>query len=367
MMRERRPGYCAHHSRLGGPLAWARVVSCALLGAALGCSGGHAGSKSVHLGKNDPLPTTVPRDTQLAIGDPLVQKQLELTGAIRELPFTAEWHNVAGGPNTLEAFRGSALDGGAVGDTPPVHAGFTGVDVKILAVQVRSKPVYRLATAPGTSITKPEDLKGKRIAYSPGQAQGALVLRVLKKLGWKTSDVTLVELSSTEFKDALSSRQVDAAPLSGAPLRRYLNEQGKAGANAIEHGVRDNLSFFYVRGAVLEDAHKAAALRAYVKLRTEAQLWSFHHREQWLAEYYVKDQSLSLTDARYVVENLGEPVYPADWSEAIALTQETIDLLAVASGKPSYDAAKLFDRRFERIAADAAVTYASTAAATRKP
>ena len=348
-------------------VSWPRLVMMLSLGGALACSSQRPSSPGQRLSPTEPLPTALSRDTKLAIGDPTVQKQLELTGAIAELPFTADWHNIAGGPNTLEAFRGAALDGGSVGDTPPVHAGFTGLEVKIIAVQVRTRPTYRLAIAPGSHIAKLADLRGKRIAYSPGQAQGALMLRVLKKLGLKTTDVSLVELNSSEFKDALSSRQVDVAPLFGAPLRRYLNEHGKAGAAALEHGVRDNLSFFYVRGAVLEDANRAAALRAYVKVRTQAQLWSFHHRERWIAEYYVKDQSLSPEDARAVVEESGEPQYPDDWSEAIALTQETIDLIAAAGGQPRYDAAKLFDRRFEHLAAEAAATYTSAAAATRAP
>jgi sulfonate transport system substrate-binding protein len=177
--------------------------------------------------------------------------------------------------------------------------------------------------------------------------------------------VQLVELTGTEFKDALISRQVDAAPLGGVGLQRYLNAAGKAGAIALDHGVSDGLSFFYVRTAVLEEPNKAAALREYVKLRTRAQLWSRNHPEQWIAEFYVKDQSLSLDDARYVVDSLGDLDFPADWNEAIALTQETIDLIARASGKPRFDAAKLFDRRFEQVAADAARQYASATEPTK--
>jgi sulfonate transport system substrate-binding protein len=305
------------------------------------------------------LPTSFPRETELSIGDPTIRLQLAITGQLDDLPFTVEWHNISGGPHTLEAFRGQALDGGSVGDTPPIHAELTGLDIKIVAVQTRSRPSQQLAIAPGAGIKQLPDLRGKRIAYSPGQAQGALVLRVLRKLGLQTSDVELVELSGPEFKDALLSRQVDAAPLGGVGLRRYLNAAGKAGAIALDHGVRDGLSFFYVRTAVLDDPNKAAALREYVKLRTRAQLWSRDHPEQWIAEYYVKDQSLSLDDARYVVDSLGDLNFPADWNEAIALTQETIDLIARASGKPRFDAAKLFDRRFEHIAAEVARQYAS--------
>jgi sulfonate transport system substrate-binding protein len=329
--------------------------------AAVGCSREPEVAAQAKLAFSARLPDTFARDTKLVLGDPTVQKQLVLTNKLSSLPCEIEWHNVTGGPGTIEAFRGQALDGGAVGDTPPIHAEFTGLDVRIIAVQQRTRATSVLAIAPGAGIKKLEDIKGKRIAYSPGQAQGALVLRVLKRLGLRTTDVQLIELSSYEFKDALGSRQVDVAPLGGAILSRYLKAFGKEGASSLEHGVRDGLNFYYVRKSVLEDPNKAAALREYVKVRTRAQLWSYHHPEVWIPEYYVKDQGLAQDDARYIVESLGAPQFPGDWSESIAFLQQTVDLLAEASGKPRFDAAKLFDRRFERVAAAVADEYASNA------
>lgn len=123
--------------------------------------------------------------------------------------------------------------------------------MKIISVQERTKPGYQLAIAPGASVGSIEALRGRRIAYSPGQAQGALVLRVLGKAGLARSDVQLVELISTEFKDALGSRQVDAAPLGGSNLRRYLREYAAEGGAAIPHGVADGYSFFYVRSEAI--------------------------------------------------------------------------------------------------------------------
>lgn len=302
------------------------------------------------LALSEPIPEELPRATTLRLGDPQTQKRLELTGQLDTLPFSVEWHQLSGGPQTIEAFRAAALDGGTVGDTPPIHAIFTGLDVKIISVQVRTKPAMRLATSPGANVDAITGLRGKKIAYSPGQAQGALVLRVLKKAGLTQKDVTLIELSSSEFKDALGSRQVDVAPLSGPILMRYLKEYGKEGGGAFDHGVRDSLAFFYVRTEVLQDAHKAAALRAYVAQRIEAQRWSYDHPDAWIEGYYVKDQGLSTDEGRYVVDALGRPEFPSDWSEAIALTQETIDLLAEASGRKRFDAHQLFDRRFEKLA-----------------
>lgn len=314
-----------------------------------------------------PLPLTFPKSTALALGDPTVEKQLELTDATAALPFTAAWQNISGGPQTIEAFRAGALDAGSVGDTPPIHAKFTGLDVKIVAVQEREQPIFQLALAPGVRIESIAALRGKSIAYSPGQAQGALVLRVLAEAGLSRSDVRLVQLLSSEFKDALASHQVDVAPLGSVNLRRYLSEYSTEGASAIAHGVAEGNSFFYARTSVLEDANKAAALAEYVRIRTRSLLWSHRHPEEWIAAYYVKDQGLDAAEGRYVVDRLSEPEYPRDWSDAIARTQQTIDLLAEATGQPRFDAAQLFDRRFESVSADAAAEFARRASAARPP
>jgi sulfonate transport system substrate-binding protein len=304
------------------------------------------------------IPDSFPRETSLTIGDPVVEKQLKQSGALAELPFVASFQNISGGPTTLEAFRAGVLDGGAVGDTPPIHAAFTGLDIKIIAVQLREKPYMQLAASPGTRIASLRDLAGKRIAYAPGQAQGALILRVLAKAGIEKKDVTLVELTSSEFRDALANHQVDVAPLSGTNLLRYLSQYRSEGAHAIPHEVRDTVSFFYVRREVLEDAHKAAALREYVELRTRAQLWAQTHPEEWRIAYFEKDQGLSAEEGRYLIESAGRTSYPGDWTDVIALTQETIDAIARASNRATFDAASLFDRRFEAVGERAALAVA---------
>jgi sulfonate transport system substrate-binding protein len=339
-----------HQARQGASRAsrpwWAGVWLCM----ALACSR----ETQAVLSLDAPLPEHFPSTTTLELGDPSVQRQLELTQAIGSLPFEVNWQNISGGPLTIEAFRAGVLDGGSVGDTPPIHALFTGLDIKIISVQVRKQPVYQLAIAPGVSIGSIAALRGKRLAYSPGQAQGALVLRVMAQAGLSRDDVQLVELTSTEFKDALGSRQVDAAPLAGTSLRRYLREYAREGASSIPHGVADGYSFFYVRTPTLTDPAKAAALREYARIRTRSLVWQQQHPDEWLEAYYVKDQGLTPDEGRYVIENLGESEYPRDWTEAIARTQQTVDLLAEASGQRPFEASRLFDRRFESVGADAA-------------
>ncbi len=218
-----------------------------------------------------PVPDRVPPGVTLAIGDPATQKALELSGEIDRLPFKVEWANISGGPHTLEAFRAGALDLGAVADIPPIHSAWTGLPTRIVAVQFRRDPihhaVYGLGIAPGAKIRSLADLRGKKIAYSPGQAQGALVLRILEKAHLKKGDVTLVELPSTGdvYPNALASRLVDAAPIGQAAARRYLRNYARDGAALLSPGLRDDALYLYAPLSVVQNPAKAAAIRAYVE------------------------------------------------------------------------------------------------------
>ncbi|MET8868631.1 ABC transporter substrate-binding protein [Nonomuraea sp. NPDC004580] len=306
-----------------------------------------------------PLPTVVPQGARLIVGDPATKVALQLSGEIDDFSFAIEWANISGGPQTSEAFRAGALDVGAVADIPPIHATWTGLPVKIVASKFRKDPLahptYELGIAPGVHVKALADLRGKKIAYSPGQAQGALVLRVLKKAGLTKDDVELIELPSTGdvYPNALASRQVDVAPIGGVNIKRYTAKFAKDGATTVQHGLRDDPAHLYVRTETLKDPAKAAALREYVAAWARASRWIHDHPKEWIDGYYVKDQGLDAADGQYLVDQAGEPDIPADWSEAITRHQETIDILAAETGNEPLKAEDLYDRRFEPIAAAA--------------
>ncbi|MFG1694881.1 ABC transporter substrate-binding protein [Nonomuraea sp. NPDC049309] len=338
-----------------------RPVLAALLALVLtACTPGAAQESSgPELPAQAPLPTAVPQGTKLIVGDPSTKVALELSGEIDKFSFDIEWANISGGPQTTEAFRANALDVGAVADIPPIHATWTGLPVKIVAAKFRKDPIghpiYELGIAPGVQVKSLADLRGKKIAYSPGQAQGALVLRVLKKAGLTKDDVELVELPSTGdvYPNALASRQVDVAPIGGVNIKRYTGQFGKDGATTIQHGLRDDPAHLYVRAETLKDPAKAAAIREYVAAWARATRWVYEHPKEWIEGYYVKDQGLNADDGRYLVDQSGEPDIPSDWTDVIARHQETIDILAAETGNEPLKAEDLYDRRFEHIAADA--------------
>ncbi|MEV6154507.1 ABC transporter substrate-binding protein [Nonomuraea sp. NPDC052129] len=331
-----------------------------LLVALTGCAqGGEPERPAAALAADAPLPNSVPKGTKLIVGDPPTKVALQLAGEIDKFSFDIEWANISGGPQTSEAFRAGALDVGAVAEIPPIHATWTGLPVKIVASKFRKDPLnhptYELGIAPGVSVKALADLRGKKIAYSPGQAQGALVLKVLKQAGLTKADVTLVELPSTGdvYPNALAAKQVDVAPIGGVNIKRYAAKFGKDGATTLRHGLRDDPAHLYVRTVTLRDQAKAAAIREYVAAWARASIWVYQHPKEWIEGYYVKDQGLSAADGQYLVDLAGEPDIPADWSQAIARHQETIDILAKETGNPPLKAQDLYDLRYQAVGADA--------------
>jgi sulfonate transport system substrate-binding protein len=338
------------------------VLAAALSGSLLAtaaCATDEAASVDAAELADTEIAETVDPATRLVIGAPETQVALELSGLIDEIPFEVEWANLSGGPQCSEAFRANALDVCLAAEVPSIHAHWNGLDTRLVATAYRQDPlehpIYELGIAPGADIETLEDLRGHRIAFSPGQAQGALVLRILDRAGLTTDDVVLVELPSTGdvYPTALGNGEVDAAPIGGVNIRRYLENYGPEGGTTLHHGIRDDSTHLWVPTSTVADPGKAAAVRAFVGIWARAVEWIAAHPEEWIEGYYVEDQGLSREDGEYLVELNGQPDIPDDWSEAIERQQQTIDLLAAELDQESFDAETLYDRRFETVAADA--------------
>jgi sulfonate transport system substrate-binding protein len=337
------------------------AVALALL-AALACLASACGAKSDSastVALDTPVSSSVPTGTTITVGDPVTQVALQASGLLKKIPFHITFANLSGGPQTMEAFRGHALDLGSVADIPPIFANWTGLKTHIVAAKFRQDPVqhpiYELGIAPGDDITRLSDIRGKKIAFSPGQAQGALVLRLLKKLGLSQDDVQLVEIPSTEdvYNNALAAHQVDVAPLGGVYIKRYLSDYGAKGGTVLKTGIRDDASFLYAPDSVLADPDKAAAIKVYVTYWAQAQRWIKDHPQEWLKAYYEENQGLDAADGRWLIRNAGTPVIPKSWTKAIAAHQQTIDLLAAEEDQPDTKAKDLWDLRYQHVAGDA--------------
>jgi sulfonate transport system substrate-binding protein len=337
-----------------------RLFLTSLLGAAAGVAGlsGCAGSSAAADTKgasSAPLADKVPAGTSLKIASYLSTQQLQFKLAkLGDLPFkVSNWLNIGAGPDVINAFRAKSLDVGNNAGIPPIQAHYQGFDAKIVAINITRKPNYLFATKPGSDIRTVADFKGKKLAFSQGQAQGVVLLRALKEAGLKYDEVKLVPLTSNQFFTALQSGQVDIAPLANSQAPAYLKQYEAKGAHAITTDVVDLLNLLWAPASVLADSAKAAAIAAYIPQWAQGQVWQYENPDTWNEEFYVKTQSLTLAQAKSVTALANKPLFPPSWDEAVKWEQETADLLAEGGFVKGFKVDSLFDRRFEDIAAKA--------------
>jgi sulfonate transport system substrate-binding protein len=337
-----------------------RVFLSSLLGASAavaglsGCAKGEASAETKGAATR-PLADKVPAGTSLKIASYLGQQQLQFRLAkLPELPFTvSNWLNIGAGPDVINAFRARSLDLANNAGIPPIQAHYQGYAAKIVAIDLTRRPNYLFATRPGSDIRTTADFKGKRLAFSQGQAQGVVLLRALKQAGLAYDEVKLVPLTSNQFFTALQSGQVDVAPLANSQAPAYLKQYGPKGARAVDTDVVDLLNLLWAPQSVLNDPAKAAAIAAYIPQWAQGQVWAHEHPDEWNEEFYVKTQNLTLAQARGITRLANKPLFPPRWDEAIRWEQETADLLAEGGFVKKFDVSSLFDHRFESIAAKA--------------
>lgn len=336
-----------------------RLFLTSLLGAAAGvtglagCANGSAAADT-RGASTAPLADKVPAGTSLKIASYQNVQQVQFRLAKIDLPFkVSSWVNTGAGPDVINAFRAKSLDLANNAGIPPIQAYYQGFDAKIVAIDITRKPNYLFATKPGSDIRSVAGFKGKKLAFSQGQAQGVVLLRALKKAGLAYDDVRLVPLTSNQFLTALQSGQVDIAPLANSQVPAYLQQYGSKGAHVIETDVVDLLNLLWAPASVLADRAKAAAVAAYIPYWAKGQVWQYEHPGTWNEEFYVKTQNLTLAQAKGITELANKPLFPPSWDEAIAWEQETADLLAEGGFVKKFDVSSLFDHRFEDIAAKA--------------
>ncbi|MFD8818145.1 ABC transporter substrate-binding protein [Streptomyces sp. NPDC059627] len=337
-----------------------RLFLTSLLGASAavaglsGCAGGSAAADTAGA-STAPLADKVPAGTSLKIASYLNTQQLQFKLAkLPKLPFTvSSWVNIGAGPDVINAFRAKSLDLANNAGIPPIQAQYQGFAAKIVAIELTRKPNYLFATKPGSDIRTVADFKGRKLAFSQGQAQGVVLLRALKEAGLAYGDVKLVPLTSNQFFTALQSGQVDVAPLANTQAPAYLQQYGSKGARTIATDVVDLLNLLWAPQAVLNDKAKAAAVAAYIPQWAKGLVWQWENPGTWNEEFYVKTQNLTLAQAQGITELANKPLFPPSWDEAIKWEQETADLLAEGGFVKKTDVSGLFDHRFESLAAKA--------------
>lgn len=111
----------------------------------------------------------------------------------------------------LDALVGKSVTAATVVDISTVFAAYQGHDPRIVATFVTSEKHVNMLARKDRNISKPEDLKGKKIAVSPGTSADFVMNLFLERAGISRSDVSVIALNPPEIAAAITRGDVDAA------------------------------------------------------------------------------------------------------------------------------------------------------------
>ena len=128
----------------------------------------------------------------------------------KALPGTAvNWVYSAGSSNALNFLQGNAVDFGSTAGAAALLSRANGNPIK--TVYIYEQPEWTaLVVGKDSTITKPEDLKGKKVAAQKGTDPYFFILRTLASVGLSQADIEFVNLPHGDGRTALERGQVDA-------------------------------------------------------------------------------------------------------------------------------------------------------------
>ncbi|AJE46157.1 aliphatic sulfonate ABC transporter substrate-binding protein [Celeribacter indicus] len=130
--------------------------------------------------------------------------------AVAPYEVEVKWVESLGSNKTVEFLRGESLDVGTLSLASAFLARANGTPIRYVYWTARDATGAPLLVAKDSEITSYEDLKGKKIAATPGTGPHVALLAGLKKHGLSETDVEVVSLPHSQGRLALATGRVDA-------------------------------------------------------------------------------------------------------------------------------------------------------------
>jgi sulfonate transport system substrate-binding protein len=296
--------------------------------------------------------TEVPAGTKIVVAEQNATQSLpwNLANAGKDAPYGVEFADFSGGSAVIEALRSGAADIGSIGEAPVPIAVDSGVtDLTTIGLQANpgTSGGYFLVAKPNSGVTTIEDLRGKRVAYPPGSGRHMITAALLKQHGLDLkTDVQPVELAGAEVVPTFAAGAVDAAIVLG---NQYY-QLGEPPILGDGKGINTGIQSLIVRKDVLNDPAKAAAIGDYLGRAVAANNWKDTHPDEWINEYYVKQQGITFDQGKKLYEEDGvASYYPID-AASTALFQTVADgLFDTGTIKTHVDITPYVDGRYNDI------------------
>lgn len=162
-----------------------------------------------------------------------------------------------------------------------IMAASKGEPVKVVATM--TEKCSALVVRKDGGINKPEDLKGKTIAYVPGTMHHILLLETLTKVGIDPNkDVTLKKIDFFDMGQALASKSIDAF-LSGEPYPAIAEIDGYG--KVLQYPYFDD-SIGYINAAMIttEDQIKnnPEKIQRLVDMHIQSSKYYMDNKEEWI-------------------------------------------------------------------------------------
>ncbi|EAT59086.1 aliphatic sulfonate ABC transporter substrate-binding protein [Chlorobium ferrooxidans] len=238
-----------------------------------------------------------------------------------------EWFYSSGSNLALEHLNSGTIDFASAAGLSSVLSRAKGNPIK--AVYIFSHPEWlSLVVTRDSPITAVSDLKGKRIAATPGTDPWFFLLRALSEVGLHKSDVMLVPLPHSEGRAALEHHKVDAWA-GGDPYST--SSQLESGSRVIYRNIAFNSNGFLNISESFAAQYPDAVLRV-IKIYERVRRWAIRHPDE-LALIYADEAGLSLQVASVILSKVdfSRPVPGADdinglkSAAPILLTEELVE------------------------------------------
>lgn len=133
------------------------------------------------------------------------------------------------GKPSLQAVIENRADFATVAETPIMFAILKGEKIAVIANIESSTQNNAVVARIDAGIVHPFDLKGKRVAFTPGTTGDFFLDSLLTANGLTRQDIVPVELKPDELLGAMMNRQIDAVSAWNYPLTQIKRALGKAG------------------------------------------------------------------------------------------------------------------------------------------
>ena len=205
-----------------------------------------------------------------------------------------------GSATTISSYAAGAVNF-AFSDTPTlILARSKGAPVKVAGV-IHDKSLYALGTLVENNIKTPQDLKGKRIGSSVGDASRVMFPAFAKLNGVDADSVRWVDMTPPARVASLVLGQVDAVMLFLTETPTFSAKAKEAGKQWRDFPYADYGLDLYSHGLLVRDdliANQPDRVKRFIEATMQAWAWSIEHPQEALAMFLKHNPAVDPDQAR---------------------------------------------------------------------